>query len=58
MIASVTGFGFFVRLNELFIDDGLVHVSSLDNDYYRFDRVGQRLIGESGGQTYRPGRSR
>ncbi len=54
VIASVTGFGFFVRLDELFID-GLVHVSSLDNDYYRFDQVGQRLIGESGGQTYRPG---
>ncbi|HBI10623.1 MAG TPA: ribonuclease R, partial [Franconibacter pulveris] len=54
VIASVTGFGFFVRLNDLFID-GLVHVSSLDNDYYRFDQVGQRLIGESSGQTYRLG---
>jgi ribonuclease R len=54
VISSVTGFGFFVRLDELFID-GLVHVSSLDNDYYRFDQVGQRLIGESGGQTYRLG---
>ncbi|MNT40082.1 Ribonuclease R [compost metagenome] len=54
VIASVTGFGFFVRLDELFID-GLVHVSSLDNDYYRYDQVGQRLTGESGGQTYRLG---
>ena len=54
IIASVTGFGFFVRLDELFID-GLVHVSTLDNDYYRFDQVGQRLIGESGGKTYRLG---
>lgn len=54
VIASVTGFGFFVRLDELFID-GLVHVSSLDNDYYRFDQIGQRLIGEPGGQTYRLG---
>ncbi|MTD41252.1 ribonuclease R [Erwinia sp. CPCC 100877] len=54
VISSVTGFGFFVRLDELFID-GLVHVSSLDNDYYRFDQVGQRLIGESGGQTWRLG---
>ncbi|AFJ48623.1 ribonuclease R [Shimwellia blattae] len=54
VIASVTGFGFFVRLDDLFID-GLVHVSSLDNDYYRFDQIGQRLIGESGGQTYRLG---
>ena len=54
VIASVTGFGFFVRLDELFID-GLVHVSSLDNDYYRFDQVGQRLTGESSGQMYRLG---
>ncbi|MGV3345914.1 ribonuclease R [Enterobacteriaceae bacterium LUAb1] len=54
VIASVTGFGFFVRLDDLFID-GLVHVSTLDNDYYRFDQAGQRLIGESGGHTYRLG---
>ncbi|MDC9587974.1 ribonuclease R [Xenorhabdus sp. XENO-10] len=54
LITSVTGFGFFVRLNDLFID-GLVHVSKLDNDYYRYDNVGQRLIGESSGQTYRLG---
>ncbi|ROR13563.1 ribonuclease R [Erwinia sp. JUb26] len=56
VISSVTGFGFFVRLDDLFID-GLVHVSTLDNDYYRFDAVGQRLIGESGGRTYRLGDS-
>lgn len=43
VIASVTGFGFFVRLNDLFID-GLVHVSSPDNDYYRFDRWGSVLL--------------
>ncbi|MGG2141004.1 ribonuclease R [Symbiopectobacterium sp. RP] len=54
IISSVTGFGFFVRLNDLFID-GLVHVSTLDNDYYRYDNVGQRLIGESSGQVYRLG---
>jgi len=54
VIASVTGFGFFVRLSDLFID-GLVHVSSLDNDYYRYDNIGQRLTGESSGQVYRLG---
>lgn len=54
VISGVTGFGFFVRLDGMFID-GLVHVSTLDNDYYRFDSVGQRLIGESSGQVYRLG---
>jgi len=54
IITSVTGFGFFVRLKDLFID-GLVHVSSLNNDYYRYDNVGQRLIGESSGMVYRLG---
>lgn len=39
VIFSVIGFGFFVCLDDLFID-GLVYVFSLDNDYYRFDQVG------------------
>lgn len=54
IISSVTGFGFFVRLKDLFID-GLVHISILDNDYYRFDAAGQRLIGENSGAVYRIG---
>ncbi|AEW44274.1 ribonuclease R [Serratia symbiotica str. 'Cinara cedri'] len=54
IIVSVTSFGFFVRLNNLFID-GLVHISSLDNDYYCYDNIGQRLIGESTGVVYRLG---
>jgi ribonuclease R len=54
VIANVTGFGFFVRLSELHID-GLVHISSLANDYYQFDAIQQRLIGESSGQIYRLG---
>lgn len=56
VIANVTGFGFFVRLTEYHID-GLVHISSLANDYYQFDPVGQRLIGESFGNIYRLGDS-
>lgn len=56
VIANVTGFGFFVRLSELHID-GLVHISSLANDYYQFDPLGQRLIGESSGVIYRLGDS-
>ena len=54
VISSVTGFGFFVRLNDLFID-GLVHISGLANDYYLFDMPKQRLIGENSGIIFRLG---
>ena len=54
VIASVTNFGFFVRLSEFHID-GLVHITSLKNDYYQFDAVKQYLIGESSGTVYRLG---
>ncbi len=54
VIANVTGFGFFVRLKELNID-GLVHISNLANDYYQYDAIGQRLIGDSSGLVYRLG---
>jgi ribonuclease R len=54
VIASVTNFGFFVRLTEFHID-GLVHITSLGGDYYHFDEVKQRLVGESRGVVYRLG---
>ncbi|RZN76844.1 ribonuclease R [Avibacterium paragallinarum] len=54
VISAVTGFGLFVRLDDLFID-GLVHISTLDNDYYQFDVNRQQLIGENSGRIYRLG---
>ncbi|MGL4473454.1 MAG: ribonuclease R [Shewanella sp.] len=54
VIASVTSFGLFVRLNDLFID-GLVHISSLGSDYYQYDPMRQRLVGEASGQVYQLG---
>lgn len=53
-IANVTGFGFFVRLDDIHID-GLVHISSLQNDYYQFDPARQTLIGENFRRRYRLG---
>lgn len=53
-ISSVVNFGFFVRLDDLFVD-GLVHVSSLENDYYHFDAPRSRLIGENSRFSYRLG---
>ena len=54
VIASVTSFGFFVRLSEFHID-GLVHITSLGNDYYHYDETKQYLIGESTGSVFRLG---
>ena len=51
-IASVTGFGLFVELDDVYAV-GLVHVTSLENDYYHFDPVHHRLRGERTGAIYR-----
>ncbi len=53
-ISAVTGFGIFVELDDVYVE-GLVHVTSLKNDYYTFDAVKHRLVGERGGQVYRLG---
>lgn len=54
VVASVTNFGLFIRITEYHID-GLVHITSLDNDYYHYDEVKQCLIGEQFGRMYRLG---
>lgn len=54
VIATVTSFGLFVELKDLYIE-GLVHVTMLKRDYYHFDAAGQRLVGERTGETYRLG---
>ena len=53
-IASVTSFGIFVELLDYHVE-GLVHVTSLKNDYYEYDPVKHRLRGERTGRTYRLG---
>ncbi len=54
VITGVTSFGAFVQISSLQID-GLVHVTSLANDYYKFDAGSQSLIGERTGKRYRLG---
>lgn len=56
VITSVTGFGLFVELDDIYVD-GLVHVTALPGDYYHFDAVHHRLIGERSGRNYRLGDS-
>ncbi len=54
VITGVTNFGLFVQISEL-MTDGLVHVTSLANDYYKYDAGSQRLIGERSGHSYHLG---
>ena len=54
IITSVTSFGLFVELAEIYVE-GLVHITSLDHDYFHFDPVGHRLSGERSGRVYRLG---
>ena len=54
IITGVTNFGVFVQIPELQID-GLVHVTSLQNDYYRYEAGSQSLIGDRSGTQYRLG---
>jgi len=56
IISGVTNFGLFVELKDIFVE-GLVHVTELGNDYYRFDPVRHRLTGENSGHTFRLGDS-
>ena len=54
IISGVTSFGLFVELRDIYVD-GLVHVTTLPEDYYHFDPIGHRLKGERSGQVFRLG---
>ena len=56
-VSSVTGFGMFVALDDLYVE-GLVHVSELGEDYYHFDPAKHQMLGERTGKRYRSGRPR
>jgi ribonuclease R len=51
VVSAVTSFGFFVELEEFFIE-GLVHLSALHDDYYRFHEDRLMLVGENTGTVF------
>lgn len=53
-ISGVAAFGFFVTLEDVFVE-GLVHVSGMTDDYYRLEERQHTLVGERGGQRFRLG---
>ena len=51
LVVSVTRFGFFVELNDLFIE-GLVPIDSLEEDHYTFRENTRQIIGSRTRKTY------
>jgi len=51
LIVSVTKFGFFVELNELFVE-GLVPLDSLEDDHYTFRENTRQIIGARSRKTF------
>jgi ribonuclease R len=54
IITGIQSYGFFVRLESLLVE-GLVHVSSLKDDWYEYRARQQTLIGRKNRQQYRLG---
>lgn len=53
IISSVTNFGLFIELANTI--EGLVHVSNMTDDYYRFDDRSMMMIGERTNRQFRIG---
>ena len=53
-ILSVQSYGFFVEISELNVD-GLVHVSTLNNDWYEYRSKQNLLIGRKSKNSYKVG---
>jgi ribonuclease R len=54
VISGILNFGFFVRLGDTGVE-GMVRLSSLDDDYYKFDEKHFRLVGRHHGRVLRLG---
>ena len=54
IISDVTGFGVFVELNDIYVQ-GLLHITSLKNDYYQYEATNHLLRGRQSGNIYQLG---
>jgi ribonuclease R len=54
VVSSVVDFGLFVQLVDVPVD-GLVHVSALGSDYFKYERERHRLVGSRTGMAFRLG---
>jgi ribonuclease R len=53
-ISSVVSFGLFVDLDTIYTE-GLLHISSLGKEYFVYDEIHHRLIGENSQKSYTVG---
>ncbi len=53
-VSGVTEFGLFVQIEEPFVE-GLIHISNLRDDYYRYEEERATLVGERTGNVFRLG---
>ncbi len=51
VVSSATSFGIFVTLDAMYVE-GLVHITELGAEYFRFDELRQELRGERTGMRY------
>ena len=51
VVTAATGFGIFVTLDAMYVE-GLVHITELGAEYFRFDEARQELRGERSGMRY------
>ena len=51
VVSSVTTFGLFVTLNAMYVE-GLIHITELGGEYFKFDEARQELRGERTGIKY------
>ena len=51
VVTAATSFGLFVTLDAMYVE-GLVHITELGGEYFRFDEVRQELRGERTGIRY------
>ncbi len=53
LVTSITNFGMFVQVEE--VVEGLVHLSTIKDDYYEYNERGMILVGQRTGRQFRIG---
>ena len=53
VISGITAWGIYVELPDTI--EGMVHVTALDGDYFKYDEEHYEMVGEATGKTYRLG---